>query len=356
MASKIVLITGVNDYWGSRLARRLLNESGMRIIGVDAEPPQNGIKGVDFVQADVRNPALTELFELEQVHTVCHLKFINSIKPSDAISDLNLRGTQNIMEACAAAGVKKVLLKSSLSVYGAHPNNPALLTETDSLRGSPRYGYTRHLVDIEKFCNVFRRERPEFSLTTLRFASIIGSTADTPMSRLLNHRWAPALLGFDPTLQVLHEDDALAALAHGVLYDRPGAFNIAADGPLPLSRVLALAGTIPLPILHPMAYWGLKLLGNSGADLDEYAPIEPDYLRYSWVGDVSKMRDQFGFVPGYTAEDALREFAVQCGRRRPRSPSEALTEDEERLRATIERRRRAKEQDLTIAAKEEENE
>jgi UDP-glucose 4-epimerase len=176
------------------------------------------------------------------------------------------------------------------------------------------------------------------------------------MVRLLNHRWVPALLGFDPMLQVLHEDDALAALAHCVLYDHPGAYNVAADGPLPLSRLLALAGTIPLPILHPMAYWGLKMLGNSGADLDDYAPIEPDYLRYSWVGDVSKMRDQFGFVPSYTAEDALREFSAQRGRRRPRSPSEELTQDEERLRATIERRRRAKVQEKTSVAKEEENE
>jgi hypothetical protein len=70
-----------------------------------------------------------------------------------------------------------------------------------------------------------------------------------------------------------------------------------------------------------------------------------DYLRYSWVADLARMRHSFGFLPRYTAEEALREFAgrkkvEQIGREAP-----ALEYDEERLRDTIERRRRLREPD-----------
>jgi UDP-glucose 4-epimerase len=356
MASRVVLITGVADYWGSRLAERLVTHPELHVIGVDAGPPRYRITGLDFVQTDVRNPALSELLQAENVHTVCHLKFISSVQPSDATTSLNLGGTQNVLESCARAAVSRIVLKSSLAVYGAHPNNPALLVESDSLRGSPRYGYTRHMVAIEKFCSGFRHEVPGVGLTILRCASIIGPSVDTPLTRLLRGCWVPALLGFDPMFQLLHEDDAVEALSHAVFNDKAGAYNVAAEAPLPFSRVLALAGTIPLPMPHPLANWGLKFLRRADIDVEEYAPIEPDYLRYSWVGDVVKMRQEFGFAPGYTAENALEEFAVYYGHRAPASASEPGQYDEARLRATIRRRRDTRETTTSTTAKGEPNE
>jgi len=60
------------------------------------------------------------------------------------------------------------------------------------------------------------------------------------------------------------------------------------------------------------------------------------------VGDLEKMRTEMNFVPRYTAEEALREFAGQQRVRRYMPESVSLAFDEERLRDTIERRRRAK--------------
>jgi hypothetical protein len=56
------------------------------------------------------------------------------------------------------------------------------------------------------------------------------------------------------------------------------------------------------------------------------------------------MREELGFVPQYTAEEALREFAGQqrLGRYKSRDPVSA--KDEELLKDTLERRRRMKEQ------------
>ena len=74
--------------------------------------------------------------------------------------------------------------------------------------------------------------------------------------------------------------------------------------------------------------------------MDQYLPIEPDYLRYPWVGDLTRMREELGFVPRYTADETLREFATRLRLGRYRTGSISLAQDEVQMRELIERRRR----------------
>lgn len=342
---RVILVTGVAGYWGSQTAARLMNqcdETDHYIIGLDMEPPPEDLKTLDFIQADIRNPLFVDLLRTEEVDTVVHLLFSEAARPSEAAFDLNVMGTMKVLGACAEAGVRKVVLKSSMSVYGASPSNPAFLTEQHTLQPSKAYGVTRYLAEIEAFCNGFRRQSPEMILTVLRFASIIGPTADTPLTRFLKERFAPRLMGFDPLYQVIHEKDVVEALLHAVNNDVPGVFNVAAEGILPLSRLTALAAKAPLPVFHLCAYWGQSAAHAVGVPTQRVWPIELDYLRYSWVGDLARMRDEFGFVPRYTAEEALREFAGDQRVRRYMPEEVALAYDEERLRDTLERRKRAR--------------
>ena len=346
---KVILVTGVAGFWGRQVASRLLAEAqagagqALHVIGLDSEPPADEIKGLDFIQADIRNSLLVELLKEEAVDVVCHLAFIETTRLSEQTFDYNVMGTMKVLGACAEAGVHKVVLKSSMAVYGANPGNPAFLTEQHPLQGSRGYGYTRYLAEIEAFCNGFRRQVPEMTMTTLRFASIVGPKADTPMTRFLKEPLAPVLMGFDPLMQVIHEDDVVGAIVYAAIHDVPGVFNIAAEGILPLSKLTTLAAKVAVPVFHLFAYWGVEAMGGMGMRVTHYWPIELDYLRYPWVGDLARMREELGFVPNYTAEEALREFAGIQRLRRYTPESSALSYDEDRLRDTIERRRRSKE-------------
>ncbi len=342
---KVVLVTGVAGQWGRRVAAQLIAEyeADIHVIGLDSEPPAEEIKGLDFIQADIRNPLLVELLRSENVQTVCHLVFEESMRPTETAFDINVMGTMKVMGACSEAGVQKIIIKSSTTVYGAHPSNPAFLTEEQPLQGSREYGTNRHLVEIEAFCNGFRRQVPEIMLTVLRFPGIIGPNADTPLTRFLKEPVAPVLMGFDPLMQVIHEQDVVDALIYAIQHDVPGVYNVAADGIMPLRRLMTLAAKIPFPVPHFLVYWGGDILNNASAPLNRYLPIEPDYLRYSWVSDLEKMHAEFGFEPRYTAEEALREFAGAQRVRRYMPDSAALAYDEERLRDTIDRRKRARE-------------
>jgi UDP-glucose 4-epimerase len=211
------------------------------------------------------------------------------------------------------------------------------------MRVSRSYGSTRHRVEVEAFCNGFRQQVPETLMTVLRFPSIVGPTVDSPMTRYLRQNPTPVLMGFDPLLQLIHENDVVEALAYSIFHDVPGVFNVAAEGILPLSKILALVGRFPLPIFHPFAYWETGLRTTRIHKPELHFQIEPDYLRYSWVADITRMRTVMAFSPSYTAEELLREFAGQLRLRKYKSESPDLNYDAERLRDTLERRRRIKE-------------
>jgi nucleoside-diphosphate-sugar epimerase len=145
-------------------------------------------------------------------------------------------------------------------------------------------------------------------------------------------------MGFDPMMQVIHEDDVVAALIQAVKEDVPGAFNVAATDALPLSRIRGLMGKVPISVFHPFANWGLALLGTARLDADRYLPIEPDYLRFPWVGDLARMHAELGFAPGYTAIETLREFAAHLRLGRYRMGPTGLAHNADHMRQVIERR------------------
>ncbi len=334
---RVVLVDGVAGYWGGRVAERLLSEPDLHVIGLDTEPPQQG-SGIDFIQADMRNPLLVELLKEEKVHTYVHLAFKETERPSESAFDFNVMGTMKVLSACAEADVRHVVLKSSTLLYGAQPGNSAFLREDHPLNAKRNFGTLRDLLEIENFLASFRSQSPEVRLTVLRFAHVLGPTVDSPLARFLRDDAAPMLLGFDPVTQLVHEDDVTSALAHAVIYEVPGAYNIAAAGAMPLFKLTGLAGKFPVPVLHPIAYLGESLLGP------QFTAIDLDYLRYPCVGDLQRMREDLEFAPAYSAEDVVREFAAlqkQHAAAPGMSPQEA---EEERLRAIIERRKNLRQQ------------
>jgi UDP-glucose 4-epimerase len=348
---KTVLITGAGGYWGMRLAARLASVPDLHVIGLDTTSPREGIKGLDFVQTDVRNPLLADFLREEKVDAVCHLAFIESDHRSEANFDLNVMGTMKVFGACAAAGVRKIVCRSSTAIYGARPDNPAFLSEDRTPAAKSHTGTVRDLVEIEAFCNGFRSQWPDIMLSVLRFPNIIGPTADTPMTRFLRSRLTPTLMGFDPLMQLIHEADVVEALWHSLCHDAAGVFNVAAEGVLPLSRLMALGGkSVSPPVFHLAAYWGNPLLGAVGMPVSRVWPIELDYLRYPWVSDLCRMREDLDFTPAYSAISALREFTARRRLAHYTGDGGKSAQDEELLRDTIERRRRARQRTVPITS------
>lgn len=337
--NKVVVVTGAAGYWGSRVAARLLEQDDLHIIGIDNEPPQSALDGLDFIQADLRNPLLVELLAEEEVDAIVHLQFRSSVTPSESSFEQNVMGTSKLLAAAGEAGVSHVVIKSSLMVYGARPDNPMFIREDHTLNGNKKYGYVRDAIEIEKYAESLREQNPDLTLAVLRFGHIVGPRADTPMTRFLREEETVTLLGFDPLLQIIHADDVVSALVHTLAGGYDGVFNVAPEKGIPLWKMLGLASKLPVPVLHPLAYWSVSLGGP------RIAPLPLDDLRFPCMGDMSKMRDELGFAPQYTPEETLREFSSQQRVRKLLGKKSAESLDEDRLRDTINRRKRMRERE-----------
>lgn len=330
---RVALVTGVAGYWGGRVAAELLKQPDLAVIGLDRAAPDTEIEGLDFVQARPGNPALADLFAAEQVHVVCHLDFVESDEPSETTFERNVMDSMKLFGACVEGGVQSIVLKSSTMVYGALPENSAFLREAHPLNAGKRYGYLRDLLELESFCQSFQQQSPQTGLTILRFGHIAGAQANSPFMRFLREERSIVLLGFDPILQVIHEDDVVAALVKAVVDGARGVFNVAAEPLMPLWRIMGLAGKLPMPVLHPLAQLIVSALGT------RYAPLDLDYLRYRCVGDLAQMQTAFGFVPSNTADQAIRSISTRQSLPPPAVEAGDLELEATQLRDTIERRR-----------------
>lgn len=317
MAEQTVLVTGAAGRWGSRLVRHLSKRHGYRLIGLDLRDPQQQFEGVRFVRADLTNPQLVELLRTERVDTVVHLVFASGLEPgsprlsSEEAFQINVMGTHEVLAACYASNVRQVVLKSSTIVYGAQVDNPLYLREQAPLRARrSAMPNLRDRLEIESAVDAFRQRHRRPAIAILRFPGILGPTIRSSLARYLAQPAPPTLLGFDPLYQIIHEDDVVAALAHVVEHGGDGPYNIAADGVLALSQLIRRCGRQPLPVAHPLASWLQRLLpGGRQQVIRELLPFDADYLRYPWIVDTRRMREELQFEPRYTADETIQAFA-----------------------------------------------
>ena len=108
-------------------------------------------------------------------------------------------------------------------------------------------------------------------VTVLRVANAIGAEQRSSQLALLGLPVVPAIFGFDPRCQFIHEDDVVGVLEHAVRHDLPGTYNAAADGVLALSEIVSLLGKPMLPVLPP---WGTGFAASQLRRLGLPVPVE----------------------------------------------------------------------------------
>lgn len=313
MAKRRVLVTGVSRFLGGRLAQRLEQDPEIEtIIGVDLEDPSVELERTEFVRADIRNPLILKVLNAAQIDTLVHASVIAT--PSRAggramMKEINVIGTLQLLAAAQKSEcLQKLVMKSTTAVYGSEPTDPAIFTEEMAPRSQPRTGYAKDAVEVENYARGFGRRRPDVTLTLLRFANFIGPLIDTPLTRYFQLPVMPTPMGFDPRIQFLHEDDAIEVLHRSVRGDHAGTFNVAGDGVLYLSQAIRMAGKAPMPILLPFANFVAGLIRRT--NLVDFSPEQIRFLLYGRVGDVSRLKEAFGFTPRFSTREAFHDFVA----------------------------------------------
>src|SRR5215831_20446482 len=126
-----LLITGITGGQGRLLVNRLVGE--YQISGVDMSPWEGGRREVTVYQADLRSKRVEDVFRRERPVGVIHLGMVRRRFDAKLRHDVNVVGTKQLLEYCAAYGTKKVVILSSSYVYGALPENPFYMDEDTAL-------------------------------------------------------------------------------------------------------------------------------------------------------------------------------------------------------------------------------
>jgi UDP-glucose 4-epimerase len=307
-----IAITGTASYLGSRILRRLVESRGRdSLVSVDITPPPTTLHGVRFRMVDLTLPGadqrLVDVFREEMVETVVHAAFFTTPRRDAAYShELESIGTLHLAAAAAAGGVRHLLLRSFMAVYGARGQNPNFLGEERRPDANPRLAWVRDKLEAEEHAFSFARRYPTLGVTVLRFATLLGPGVHTFYTRIFSKRVVPFILGYDPLVQLLHPDDALDATERALAHGPCGVVNVVPDSTLSLLTMLHLAEKLTVAVPHVVAYplsdmWWAAGLGEAPGGF-------VDFVRFPFVGDGAKARRELGFVPRFGSRDSLMAY------------------------------------------------
>ncbi|MEV6730394.1 MULTISPECIES: NAD-dependent epimerase/dehydratase family protein [unclassified Streptomyces] len=319
---KVVLVTGAARQLGGRFVRRVQRDPEVeRVIAVDAVAPPHRLGSAEFVRTDIRQSSIARVLAEHAVDTVVHLAVTGSGAgpggTGSAVKETNVIGTMQLLGACQKSPtVRRLVVKSSTSVYGGASRDPAVFTETTHPKSLPAAGFAKDAVEVESYVRGFARRRPDVAVCVLRFANILGPYADSSLAEYFSMSVMPTVLGYDPRLQFVHEDDVLDVLRlaaaepqRGTL--NSGTFNIAGDGVLLLSQCARRLGRPTVPLLLPAVTWVGSVLRAVG--VTDFSPEQIRLLTHGRVVETSQMREVLGFKPMYTTAETFADFARSRG-------------------------------------------
>lgn len=295
-----IAVTGAATGVGRALAARLVRDEGVRkVVAIDER--RGDVPGAVWRIMDIRDPAMAG--RLGDVDAVIHLGVETDLDADPAQrGPRNVRGTQTVLTAAAAARVPRVVLCTSAMVYGALPDNPVPLPDEAPLRMVPDGGLLGELLEIERLAERAPRSHPGLNVTVVRPAALVGPEVDTVLTR---HFEAPRLLvvkGSQPCWQFCHVDDLVSALEYAALGRVEGAVTVGCEGWLDQETVEELSGMRRMELPEGLATGAAERLHR--LRLTPAPASDLQYVMHPWAVSSAKLRAA-GWRPEFTNEAAL---------------------------------------------------
>jgi UDP-glucose 4-epimerase len=250
---------------------------------------------------------MSELLSSRGVSALLHAAFLwDPVRDTAWVHEVESVGTDYVLAAVLAAGVRKLVVASSMNVYGVGPGMPTPVTEDAALAPEKALPPFRDRVAAEQAVARFAAAHPGVCTTVLRPACVLAPDVDRVVPRVLGRSVVPVLMGFDPLVQFLHPEDALLAFLKCLSEDHPGVYNLAPPDAIALSDVLRIGRRMALPLPHFAAVPGLRFLWTAG--IGDVHPSFLEYQRFSVVLDGTRARERLGFEPARTTAEVVEAF------------------------------------------------
>jgi UDP-glucuronate 4-epimerase len=312
------IVTGCAGFIGFHLTSRLLRD-GHEVSGLDSlndyyEPALKRARlallerqpGFSFLHADVSDRDAVQRLVGEArpegvVHLAAQVGVRYSVENPRAYTDSNLVGFGNVLEVCAAAGVKHLVYASSSSVYGANRKVP--FSEDDPVdHPVSYYAATKKANELQAHAFSHLHRLPT---SGLRFFTVYGPWGRPDMAPILFGR---AILRGEPIRlfnfgrmrrDFTYVDDVVEAVVR--VLERPPE---ARDGEAPY-RILNVGNSSPVELEVFVATLE-KHLGRKADRIP--APMQPGDVVATWA-DTARLQEVTGFAPRTSLDEGLRRMA-----------------------------------------------
>ncbi|MFP6664399.1 MAG: NAD-dependent epimerase/dehydratase family protein [Deltaproteobacteria bacterium] len=280
-----ILITGIAGGLGRLIAERLLGSA--RLVGIDHTPWVGHPPEISIITADLRKRKVEDVFRRERPDVVVHLGLERHSFDAGLRHDVNVIGTKRLLEFCAAYGTARVVILTSSYVYGALAENPFYMDEETSLNVSRHYPEIRDLAEVDALATNFLWRYPEIATAVLRPVSTLGRHMRSSLATYLRLSVSPMVMGFDPLMQFIHEDDLAESIIQAIAAGLRGVFNIVGPGAVPISTAIRESGGTALALpetatrffLQRLFAWGLFPLPADAVDFIKF-PCTIDGRRF----------------------------------------------------------------------------
>ena len=322
-----ILATGATGAIGPRVVSAL-KQAGHSVLVLAMDAPTPGLlpDDVEIRLGDITDTAVA-FAAMSGIDAVVHLAaLLHTVNPPSNLCEryerINVGGTATVVDAAMKAGVRRVVLTSTIGVYG--PSDGRVLDEESTAVPDTFYGQTK--LAAERIVLAARRADDGRPLgTVLRLAAVYGSRVKGNYSRLVqtlaSGRFIPIGRGSNRRAPVYDEDVAVAVQ---MALDHPRAagqvFNVT-DGEIhTLSRIIeaicAGLGRRPPRIALPAApiRLGLRVADDLGRAIGRDLPVNSTLLD-KYLEDVAvdgtKIMRELGFRPAYDLTAGWRETIRQ---------------------------------------------
>lgn len=305
----VIAVTGAAAGIGALVTERLAaSDEVKQVVAIDER--RGELPEAHWHVLDVRDPAIAE--KLRGTDVVVHLALDLDLETdATARTAYNVRGTQTVLTAAAAAGVRRVVLCTSAMVYGALPDNPVPLAEDAELRATEEATGVGDLLEMERLGRRAPRAHPGLNVTVVRPAAVVGGV-DTPLTRYFESPRLLVVKATRPCWQFCHIDDLAAALEFAALEKAEGELAVGCDGWLEQDEVEELTGIRRMELPSAVALGAAARLHRLGLTPSPAGDLA--YTMYPWVVSGSRLHEA-GWRPQHTNEDVLAELLEEVSGR-----------------------------------------
>jgi len=242
-------------------------------------------------------------------HAVVHLAAMLGVRRTEEnrllCIDININGTENVLNACVQNGVKRVVLASSSEVYGEPTHNP--VREDDETKGKTVYAVTK--LAAEELAKGYNQICPSLDYTIVRFFNTYGEgqVAQFVLSRFVKR----VVEGKNPVVygdgmqkrSFCHVTDAVEGLAL-ILESERARNRIYNIGNSKEVYTLLKAAEKVIETLSPGTGLAVDLVGFEESDRTAEREIITRFC------DTARAARELGFSAGVTLEEGIRRIAA----------------------------------------------